>query len=164
MSKNYYGTLVVIIPPSLFDIPVKIVRGDGVNELVCYLKAENEQISIVDQKYMIDKYVFIRCNDSYKKIEVADILWVKADRSYSEVHLRDNTTMIMSIPLCEVERSLLKCDFVRVHRSFLLNIKYIDRMCGNTLYIGKVDFTIGREYRDRVYERMIFIGVRNKER
>lgn len=164
MSKNYYDTLIIMVPPSLFDMPVKIIRGNGANELVCYLKAESEQISIMTPQNGSEKYVFIRCNDSYKKVEIANILWVKADRSYSEVHLKDNTTMVLSSPLSEVERSLSSYDFIRIHRSFLLNIKYVDRMCGNTLYVGRSDFTIGREYRERVQQRMIFIGVRNRER
>lgn len=163
MSKNHCDTLVVSIPPALFDLPVKIVRGNGANELVCYMKAGEEHMSVINHAEHIDKYVFVRCNDSYKKIEISNILWASADRSYSEIHLTDNTTIVLSFPLSVVEKSLPTIDFVHIHRSVLLNLKHVDRMCGNTLYVGKTNFTIGREYRESTLRRMVFIGVRNKQ-
>ena len=58
-----------------------------------------------------------------------------------------------------IEQSLPSLDFCRIHRSFIINMLHVSHLIGNCIYIGKQSFSIGREYRDSIYEKMTFVGV-----
>lgn len=164
MSKIDFNILEIIVPPQLSELPIKIIRGKGEKELIFHLKTKDEQTYISHSNETIEKYAFIPCNNAYKKIEFTDILWVAADGSYSEIHFKDETKIILSYPLAEIAKSLPTSNFIRIHRSYLINMKHVDRMCGNMLYIGKNNFTIGREYRQQVQQQIIFLGIRNRKK
>lgn len=80
-----------------------------------------------DQK-KTDKKYFKFINSSKNKrtlVCLDDILYCKADNNYSVVHLNENQ-YLMSKTLREVESRLPDDMFVRVHRSYLVNIQQVD--------------------------------------
>jgi len=94
--------------------------------------------------------VFICQNGYYKKILYADILYVKAEGSYSCFYLKDKSRLMISYNLLAVERTLTDSRFARVQQSFILNLDHVDTIAGNSLKIGDQSFTIGRDYREKV--------------
>lgn len=107
--------------------------------------------------HQIDGF-FVRQADYMNKIRFSDILWVEASRSYSYLHLADNKAkVIVTHPLSEVKKKLPQTRFIQIHRSFIVNICYVERFIGNMLYIGKVSFPISRKYRNEVMKHFIFL-------
>lgn len=94
--------------------------------------------------------VFLRQNDYYKKFLYTDILWVESSGSYSYIHLRDKSKLIVAHRLKVVESKLPGSHFIRVHRGFILSLFDIDSFVGNSLRIGEKWFPIGRNYRKLV--------------
>lgn len=58
-------------------------------------------------------------------LEQKKIIYLKADGSYCEIHLTDKKKKTVSRPLRFVESRLKTDSFIRVHRSFLVNIDFI---------------------------------------
>lgn len=112
---------------------------------------ENTGFSITLPEFRhVNDGVFLRQNDYYKKFLYVDILWVEASGSYSYIHLRDKSRVIVSHSLKVVENSLPRTHFLRVHRGFILSLYDIDTFIGNSLQIGEKWFPIGRNYRKQV--------------
>ena len=48
---------------------------------------------------------------------------------------------------------------IRIHRSRIVNLRHVETLVGNRLKIGNELLAIGREYKDALFERVIFLGV-----
>lgn len=74
-----------------------------------------------------DKKVVLKTSDHIHVLSVADIMYCKADRSYTKFYLSDKNNILVSVALGEYENMLNDFDFIRIHQSYLLNIDYIKR-------------------------------------
>jgi two-component system, LytTR family, response regulator len=60
-------------------------------------------------------------------LAVSDILWVQAERDYTELHLRDGSDVLVKLPIARWE-ARLGAGFVRIHRSTLVQVAAIARL------------------------------------
>jgi LytTr DNA-binding domain len=60
-------------------------------------------------------------------IDPADVLWVEAQDYYSVLHLKDRQAWV-KMTMAEIERILNPAHFVRVHRSTIVNVNFLDRL------------------------------------
>ena len=65
--------------------------------------------------------------DGLQVVPVEDIMYCKADRNYTHVHLCSKKTFLVSKQLKEFEHLLVHQGFFRVHHSALINLKYINK-------------------------------------
>lgn len=75
-----------------------------------------------------DKKYFRFINSSKNKrmlVQLDDILYCKADNNYSIIYLKD-ANYLMSKTLRDVESRLSERFFIRVHRSYLVNVSQVD--------------------------------------
>lgn len=149
--------LLIVLPPELANLAIKVFWGQ--NELQCKIGISEEDTSW-EQSSKMDKYVFVWNNNHYIKIAFSDIIFLKADRSYCEIHHGNDEFILISFPLSSTQSILPPADFVRINRSYIVNMKYVHRLVGNTLFIGKLSLTIGRDYRHEVISRFHFLGIR----
>lgn len=101
--------------------------------------------------------LFVRQNEYFGKILFADIMWVEASRSYSYIHIVGNSRVIVTYPLSEVKKKLPPGLFVQTHRSYLVNLRHVDKFIGNALYIGKQLLPISRKFKPEVLDRFLFM-------
>ena len=94
--------------------------------------------------------IFIRQDDYYRKCLYADLLWVEASGSYSDIHLRDRSRIVVALRIGVMVCYLPASHFVRIHRSYVVSLFDIDTFVGNSLRIGDKWFPIGRLYRREV--------------
>lgn len=159
MEDTDHHDLLIVLPPELANIAIKVLWGQ--QELQCTIgmleEIPDDQISP-----KLDNYVFIWNNGQYKKIAFSDIIFLKADRSYCEIHYGNDEYILISFPLSSTQSILPPQDFIRISRSYIVNMKYVDHLVGNTLFINKMSLTIGRDYRHQVISRFHFLGIRNE--
>lgn len=60
-----------------------------------------------------------------KKVKISDIVAVKSDRNYLEIHSCKASVLRVRSKLSEIEEELLAYDFVRVHNRWLINMRHI---------------------------------------
>lgn len=70
-------------------------------------------------------------------INVDDIIYCQADRSWTTIYLKDKIKIVSSKNLSTFERVLLPYDFYRTHRSYLINLaevkSYVKRRGGKVM-------------------------------
>lgn len=72
--------------------------------------------------------------------------------------------MLVSIPLSEAVKLLPSDTFIRVHRSFSVNLLHVDSFIGITLVMNTgVKLPIGREYRKAVIGRFTLAGTKSRK-
>lgn len=162
---NEKQCLEISLPAHLEDLPIRIIRGSGCKELVCSIPSSESESNIEYSTGTDKKYVFIWQRNDYLKLTLDEILWIEAeDGSYSKIYLTNNRSMVVSISLAVIEKDLPYSDFIRIHRSYLINLHHVNSLIGNTFNIEGKLLTIGSKYRESVFNRFIFIGVRIKDK
>lgn len=58
-------------------------------------------------------------------MKVSDIIRLEAERNYTFIFLENDKKVLVSKNLKEFEQLLLPFDFLRIHKSHLVNVKYI---------------------------------------
>lgn len=119
-----------------------------------FLKAVNKVISsntmtknsISQGNDTATERIFLRQNKSYIQIEVGAILFIEAAGNYTKI-ISKNETITIREKISELLESLPENDFIQVHKSFAIAIKYIKRIDGNRIYIEEHIIPIGKLYK-----------------
>jgi two-component system LytT family response regulator len=94
-------------------------------------------------------------------IKTEDIVYIKADNSYSEIYLENGTKMIVSRSIKNFEDGLKENpNFCRIHKSYLINTQFVekyDKANGGWVTLSnKIDFPVSSEKNEH------FLGLINK--
>ena len=147
MRKNQQ--LVIVLPESSEELPIRIVRGSRSFELrLCPSDGEERHINETCPER---KYVFIWRQNDYLKAAVDEIQWIEAAGSYSRIHLTGGRILVISFNLASVRRKLPESDFIRIHRSRIVNLRHVETLVGNSLKIGNELLAIGRSRHDQCF-------------
>ncbi|MEM1214057.1 MAG: response regulator, partial [Bacteroidota bacterium] len=69
--------------------------------------------------------IFVRHNNRMVKLALGAIRYVEAERAYCRI-ATDDTTYLLSMPLSNLSKQLPPERFVRIHRSYLVNLNRVD--------------------------------------
>ena len=97
------------------------------------MKASNECL------YPTDVFL-VSCGMGCKRITVSDIAYIEAMKDNCIIHMVDGKRYTQSCPMGDIEPELNPNIFKRIHRSFIVNIRYIDMY-----YYGHVVLENGME-------------------
>jgi len=96
---------------------------------------------------------FVKDGSSLVKIRVDQILFIKADDNYSRIYTIDKS-YILSSTLKSIEGKLPSKKFMRIHRSYMVNLGFIDKIKDNTLVVEQHSLPIGRSYQELLFQRI----------
>jgi DNA-binding LytR/AlgR family response regulator len=102
-------------------------------------------------------YFFIRKDTVIQKIPIADVLWVEAMGDYVTINTKGKKLVLHST-LRSIESKLPKDKFIRVHRSYIVQIDNIKTVEGNTIFIDDTFVPLGTVYKDSFLKRLGFLG------
>ncbi|RZL32127.1 MAG: response regulator transcription factor [Pedobacter sp.] len=100
-----------------------------------------------------DEFIFIRDSNTVRRIRLNDILFLEAKGDYVQVAVQGKTYAIHS-SLKAVEDKLPKHFFIRVHRSFIVNVSKIDTIEGGTLIIEGNFVPVSDSFRGSLNKRI----------
>jgi len=72
-----------------------------------------------------DRRIALPVAEGLELVAVEDILYCESDSNYTVVHQKDKKRLVISRTLKEFEDILEGDSFVRVHHSYLINVKYV---------------------------------------
>jgi len=114
---------------------------------------DNAEINESQQK----NEIFIRENSALVRIKFSDILFVEAQENYVSLQSSEKRFLI-HFTMKAIENELPKGDFVRVHRSYFVNIDHIQKISGNRISMKvkneTVHIPIGKSYKDELFNRL----------
>ena len=61
----------------------------------------------------------------FSVLKLDDIIYCEAERSYTIFHLEGNKSVMVSKPLLEYDQILQETSFLRIHKSFLINLHHV---------------------------------------
>jgi len=97
--------------------------------------------------------VFVRQNQDLISLEIKDILFVEAYDNYAYIQALKEKYLI-SHTLKSIEEKLPSSDFVRVHRSFLINFAFIKSISEGYVFLEQHKVPIGKAYRQELMDKI----------
>jgi two-component system, LytTR family, response regulator len=94
----------------------------------------------------------------FQVIELKDIIYCEAEGSYTIFHLQKGTQVVASRTLMEYEETLKATSFLRVHKSFLINLhhikEYIRGEGGSVVLSNGAEIEVSRRKKDLFLRKM----------
>ena len=111
-----------------------------------------------ETSFILSDRIFVRHKDKMVKVFIQDILFAEADRNYCMVHTVDKE-YLLTVPLRVLEDNLPEGKFMRVHRSFVVNLGKIDALADNQEYLvfGQKNVPVSRRFKEDVVKRLRLI-------
>jgi DNA-binding LytR/AlgR family response regulator len=100
-----------------------------------------------------DENLFVRIESLLLKLDIHDILWIEAFGDYIKINTADKMHTVYAT-LKKIEEKLPSQKFVRVHRSYIVNIAKITNIDPNNLEINKKIIPISNTYRDDLLNKI----------
>ncbi|MEM8887839.1 MAG: LytTR family DNA-binding domain-containing protein [Bacteroidota bacterium] len=127
----------------------------AVNKAVGLMQPKERPVAAVAEppKPESKEHLFLRTNYKMEKVERKGILFVKGEREYVSVHTGDRKFLINQT-LNKMEEELAGDRFMRVHRSYIVNMDHVHTISGNTVRIGEEEIPIGASYKKKFFERI----------
>lgn len=133
-----------------------LLTNDGVG--IQYVPVSEEQYGEIKQMMEEKTSIFVKDRDYFRRVDFDRIRWIEAAGSYCSLYLDGLPKLMLSFNLTELAGHLPSNLFVRVHRSYIVNINYIDSFIGNMLCLGADRVPISKQYRKDVISRLNVLG------
>ena len=99
-------------------------------------------------------HFFIKCDNQIEKVFYQDLLYAEAMLNYVMLYTSSRKMMVY-ITIKSLEEQLPASIFIKVHKSFIVNINKIKSIEGNILDIGNEKIAISQSLREKVISEIV---------
>lgn len=108
---------------------------------------------LVDKKLAEDKeYLTIRADYKLNKIAYDDILFLEGLDDYVKIHLNNGKKITARTSMKSILEKLPENQFIRIHRSYIVNIKHITSVQNKSVNIGEQQLAVGDTYKNVIQD------------
>ncbi len=108
---------------------------------------------IPDQVDANNEFLFLKSDYKIKRINFNDILYIEGLKDYVKVYTQNAIRPVMSLTTMKLlESKLPESRFMRVHRSFIVNLEKIDTIERSRIVFGKTYIPVSDQYKDKFQE------------
>ncbi|HNY07833.1 MAG TPA: LytTR family DNA-binding domain-containing protein [Bacteroidales bacterium] len=100
-----------------------------------------------------NEFLFLKSDYKIRRINFDDILYIEGLKDYVKVYLRNEPKPLLTISsMKQIEAKLPVTRFMRVHRSFIVNLSRIETIERFRIVFGKVYIPVSDQYKDKFQE------------
>ena len=98
--------------------------------------------------------IFVKSDRKLQQVEFSSIEYIESDRDYVVIHTAGSGKVSTQMTLKSIEELLPASTFVRVHRSFIVNIDKVRLIEQNCILFGGTLVPITEAYRDKFFQQL----------
>lgn len=145
-------------PYAFIAKPIKNIDLQRAIELTISRIAENKtpvatEEPSEDMPFILSDRIFVRHKEKMVKLFIAEILYIEAERNYCRIFTK-NKEYLLSTTLKIMEEKLPTHHFIRVHRSFMVNLTQIDEVAENHVIVAHKAVPLSNSLRDELLKRI----------
>jgi two-component system LytT family response regulator len=140
-AYEYYG--IKAIKYGVVDYLLKPIQIVELTNAIKKIKNKIQIKAIAKQPTIEKEFLHVHSREHIEMLKLADIIYLAANGSYTDVYLINNVKVVASRPLKYIEEQVQTTNFLRVHNSYIVNIYYIEKII-KTKY-GRVIMKNGSE-------------------
>lgn len=93
---------------------------------------------------------FFNVNKKMVRVWLDEIRYVESLKEYVRIFLPEGKSLVTKTPLGELEKTLERVGFLRLHRSFLVALRHIEAFSATEVTVDGKEIPVGRQYKDAV--------------
>lgn len=154
MTTAYAEYAVEAFSLDVLDYLVKPIPFDR------FLKACNKAKEVYDNKQRlasqqpVNDHFFIKCDNQIEKVNYSDLVYAESMMNYVILYT-STRKMIVYLTLKSLEDQLPDSQFIKVHKSFIVNRSKIKSIEGNMINMGVEKITISQNLREKVLKEIL---------
>ena len=118
-----------------------------------YFEVSTQQIETQSQPSETNDFIFVRSDRRMLKITFKDIIFIESLSDYLKIHLKDQS-IITRETISAIEAKLPQKDFLRIHRSYIVNLASIESFTNEEMIVNGKALTISRSYKKDVIAKL----------
>lgn len=123
-----------------------------------FLKAMERIFKQVEKKAdNTSEYIFIKENGLLSKVHQSDIHYCEALGDYVKVHLKSKTYVVNSTMKNIEDKLKHNKQFLRVHRSYIINLSFLENIESESAIVGGKIIPIGNKYKSELQSKLNII-------
>lgn len=103
--------------------------------------------------FVLSDCIFVRHHEKMVKVIIKDILYIEAERNYCRIHTNEKQYLLVTT-LKDMDEKLPKKHFIRVHRSFIVNVSQIQEIATSHIVIGKKAIPVSKALKEELLNRL----------
>jgi len=103
--------------------------------------------------FILSDSIFVRHNNTMVKVDIKDILYIEAERNYCRIYSKTKEHLLV-MTLKDMAEKLPSKHFLRVHRSFIVNLSQINEIAHSHIVIEKKAIPISKSLKDELLNRL----------
>ena len=103
--------------------------------------------------FILSDRIFVRHQERMVKIDIQNIFYIEADRNYCRIFSKDRGYLLV-MPLKDVDEKLPSKHFLRIHRSYIINLTCVDEIAGTHVVISKKAIPMSKAMRTELLKRL----------
>ena len=116
------------------------------------LKADEHQKETTCSMY--DDYIFVKSGRLFHKVQFSDIAYIEGLKDYVVIH-HQQQKLLTALNVRTIQAQLPASQFVRVSKSYLVNLRHISTVSTYAVFIGNTEIPIGDSYRKVFFEDFV---------
>ncbi|MFO0357741.1 MAG: LytR/AlgR family response regulator transcription factor [Sphingobacteriaceae bacterium] len=139
-----YGIADYLLKPISFERFLK-----AVNKLVI---PQNSKLSLSqpENKVVEPTFIFFKADKKIHKFYFSEILFVEGSGNYVKIHTLNEKPLMVLDKLTDLQNKLPQKQFIRIHKSFIVNVSHIQKIEGNILTIQKNTIPISSTFKQNL--------------
>ncbi|MEM9672035.1 MAG: LytTR family DNA-binding domain-containing protein [Bacteroidota bacterium] len=120
-----------------------------------FLKAANKARQLIQtgtSSNLTENYMFVKSGYDMVKVNYDDIQFIEGLKDYVKIHT-EGKTVIALLSMKSLEESL-PASFFRVHRSYIINFRFLESVGRRNVIVSKKDIPLGDMYREQFMAKL----------
>lgn len=106
---------------------------------------ESQNVSVNEHNR---SFIFLKSDYKIHKVDFTDILFAENQKDYIKIHRQGKKPLMVLMPLKELEAQLPPANFIKVHRSFIVNLVHIESIEKWRIAIGQEKIPVSDAYKE----------------
>lgn len=111
---------------------------------------------MVNTEEVEEEFIYINHQLKKTKLILNDILWIEANGDYIKIISRDKRLLTLST-MKAFANQLPSDKFLRIHKSFIVNLDKIDKFSGSNVEIGGKSIPLSRNKRELLQKALLIV-------
>ena len=104
-------------------------------------------------RLVLQDSIFVRNHEKLVKVYIKDIFYIEAERNYCRIHSKGKEYLLV-MTLKELDEKLPSGYFIRIHRSYIINLMHIDEIALSHVSIAKKAIPISKSTKEDLLNRL----------
>lgn len=162
LAKTISEKTKIIFTTAYSEYAVESYKTDAIDYLLKpitqedFLRATNKALKLFQGKEPVNTnndlqkdHFFVKSKGQFVKVNLQDIQYIESLSEYVNIYFTDQSSIKTLMSLKELETKLPKDVFMRVHRSFIVNLEKITTVERNRIIFNQKDYVpIGLQYKN----------------